>query len=169
MKNWKYFHVSPHDLGRSVVLYPRVPTGRYIDWDGKDIEDCVTPRVCFSTSVDLALKATSSGPYNTITRFIYAIEEIASKIDCSEIIRSGQCPNDQPDNPYNEDFWWAKYAKYHNVDFNDISFQYECLKYCVPDALTTNEFWSLEPITIYKVGVLSKGKITKSDFGILKK
>lgn len=157
--DWKYYHVTSRNLGEEVVLEPRIPRMRFEDDENEDIEDPITPRVCFSTSVDLALKAIDAGPMSTIKRFIYGVKSIANMIDCKFVPKPYMpigCSQ------YGVDFLWSDFVEYQSrvsgLQKADITKE-KYLKYCVPDAHLTNEVWSLTPITAYRLGILDKGKI----------
>ena len=152
--------MTRRDLGEEVVLEPRIPSNRFRDRCDEDIEDCHTPRVCFSTNIDLALVATDAGPYNRITRFIYGVKRIPNMIDCKNV--------EHPQMPegcsqyYGNEFTWKEFVEYQSNLLDVSPFEItkkQYLKYCVPDAHLTNEVWSLTPITAYRLGILNKGKI----------
>jgi hypothetical protein len=123
-----FFHVTTHydNIGTKTIFAPRIPITTYLDESGKIIEDEVTPRVCFSTSILGCLLATdfSSNIKNNFTDlnkinldyfrslYVYSVDNIPNLF----------IPKSKPIN-----------NNYVGV---------------VPDCEITGEVWSLDPIEL---------------------
>lgn len=149
---WKYFHVSATDLGDSVTFAPQIPS--WVKYASN--EDFTTKRVCLAPSVRQAME----GRFGTVYEkdlpqnemFVYAIDALPDLYTPN----SEGCPEDTPGNPYGLNWSWQKYAEEKGLDPKDKEAHAEAVKGCIPDP-KTGEVWSLQPVTLKKIGRLWNG------------
>jgi hypothetical protein len=154
---YSYLHLSRKYLGNKVILTPKVPEEPYEDKNGCLIEDPITPRISFATSIEKALYALSNTG-SSIFRigdkiYVYGCNELNGHVEPYELFF--KCPS-SPNNKYGVDFEFDKYIEYrfkysgpcHNIEYQEL------LRNCVPDAKITEEIWATEPTEVYYVGVL---------------
>jgi hypothetical protein len=148
--SWTYYHLTVNDLGDFTTLRPSVPDGVFDDDSGS--EDFTTKRVCLAPSVE---KAVLSLPYLEGEVFIYAT-------DTTDVFypNSSGCP-ELSDYQYKEGWSWGEYAELAGLDPDDEETHAEGVRGGVPDAESTGEVWSLKPIRVKRVGIVtgSGGKI----------
>jgi hypothetical protein len=149
---WKYFHASPWDLGRTTILKPRIP--KLDEWQP---EDHTTARVCLTDSPSeshLAIFGDSAPKHEKM--FVYATDQDPDFIPNSEGV-----PDDMPNNPYGWNWDWEAYAEWKGWDPKDKGKFHQTVKGCVPDAAETGEVWFVDSVELTRIGTIweEKGKL----------
>lgn len=134
------FHLS----GRSdiEVLEPRIPRLRFMDVDGFEIEDSVTPRVCFGPTVEECAQALGYGH----DCYIYV------PVDSTELTDPMSKAN--PPDGFGPDFTWEVFLRNSGIETYDqgLALSKQLLQFCVPDLDETGELWALTPVKVRCVG-----------------
>jgi hypothetical protein len=135
---YQYFHLSMQDHGKKFTFTPKVPDDAFHDDYGS--EDFTTDRVCLAPSVDDALESLPGpGEYH-----VYAVRS-------ADVYAPEPLPEYSLDNPMDEYWNWGDYSEWKGLDYEDEEAHAETVRGRIPDP-HTGEVWSLQPITMEKVG-----------------
>ena len=153
----KFLHLTDAYLGEEATLKPKIPKWPYEDEKGCVIEDAITPRVSFATSIDSALLALKDyAAYDVY--YIYGTDKL-NGMYVPKALR-------EEDNA-------VTFLVRSGVLSSSFSFEYGCLslirklgkkkyqeafKGVVPDADVTGEIWAKKSTNVQYVGKLVFGK-----------
>ncbi len=176
---FKFFHLSANFLDREVFTFtPRIPDTPFEDDHGAIIEDDFTKRISLAPTIKDALNAIAHNP----PLYVYAVDFKETSSDDVDVIDVSQFDGPSYKTPegkeqrYNINFTLGDYIEdrggketvvvnpsHHAIgNYWGNSFGPKKLKkpykdefrYAVPDARSTHEAWSLQPITMVYLGRL---------------
>lgn len=178
-KVFRVFHLSTKKLEKDgdFDFTPRVPAHPWEDGNGSVTEDDFTKRISLAPTIEKAVEALGMGD---ASYFVYAgdIKNISTDdIKVTPLkISFKKCKKDLsiPGNKYGLDFslskWKKKVMPKQNLARKPSQLEPELRKKfyaCVPDALSSDEMWSLDGITLYRIGeYLGRGQVELSPVGV---